>query len=291
VNQNLYDGEKTGRTGMTDNATETISGTNPGRSRRIIQIVCAVGMGILCLMASIIWPILAAAGVGCLIFAAIQYSNPRPSGNRRLDPRLKHVLIVLIVLALVLPGLVKVRKTIHRTVCRLNMFYGVYTAFLYYQDEYNVYPAPDQWCDLLCIYGDVAPKGFYCPASDAVEGECTYALNKYLYESQPSEQPQDMVFLFETDSGKDSGPRAESVQQRAFYQHFSKEQDNRYEYLKDRKVYPRWWNLVGGPEMATTDYHGTCQVYLRNGSVLEVKKEDLPGLRWKPVEPNIPVLE
>jgi len=56
-------------------------------------------------------------------------------------------------------------------------------------------------------------------------------------------------------------------------------------------VYARRWNLVGGPEMATTDYHGTCQVYLRNGTVLEVKKEDIPGLRWKPDEPNIPVLE
>jgi|GEM_PF-2759721 len=113
---------------MTDNATETISGTNPGRNRRIIQIVCAVGMGIICLTASVFWPILAAAGAGCLIFAAIRYTNPRRTGNTRLDPRLKHVLIVLIVLALVLPGLVKVRKTIHRTVCRLNMFYGVYTA-------------------------------------------------------------------------------------------------------------------------------------------------------------------
>ncbi|MEN6309879.1 MAG: hypothetical protein ABFD91_19195 [Anaerohalosphaeraceae bacterium] len=198
-------------------------------------------------------------------------------------------MIVIIVLALVLPGLVKVRKMYHVVNCRLNMIYNIHSAFKCYEYDYKTYPLSDQWCDLLCVHGDVAPKGFYCPASDAVEGECTYALNRYLYESQPSEQPQDMVFLFETDAGKDSGPRTESIQQRAFCQHFSKEQDNRYEYLKDRKVYPRRWNLVGGPEIATTGYHGTCQVYLRNGSVLEVKKEDLPGLRWKPdtvVAPN-----
>lgn len=274
---------------MADNTKETISGTNPGRNRRALQATCLLGMGILCLIASIIWPVLAVAGAGCLIYAAIQFSSPGHLGSRHHDHRLIHVLIVLVVLAIVLPGLFKVRQMMHRTVCRANMFYGVQTAFQYYLSEYNAYPDPDPWCDLLCIYGDVAPKGFYCPASDAVEGECTYALNKYLYESQPSEQPQDMVFLFETDAGKDSGSRTESIQQRAFYQHFSKEQDKRYEHLKDRKVYPGRWNLVGGPEMATTDYHGICQVYLRNGSVLEVKKEDLPGLRWKPdsvVDPN-----
>lgn len=215
--------------------------------------------------------------------------NPGRPEKRHLAQRLRIVLIVIIVLALILPGLVKVRKMYHVVNCRLNMIYNIHSAFKCYEYDYKTYPLSNQWCDLLCVHGDVAPKGFYCPASDAVEGECTYALNKYLYESQPSEQPQDMVFLFETDAGKDFGPRTESIQQRAFYQHFSKEQDNRYEYLKDRKVYPGRWNLVGGPEMATTCYHGTCQVYLRNGSVLEVKKEDLPGLRWKPdkmADPN-----
>jgi hypothetical protein len=126
-------------------------------------------------------------------------------------------------------------------ICATNLE-GLVTALkVYVEDHDDQLPPADQWCDVLIVDYDVSPKSFICPASDALEGESCYALNKFVVGKKLSELPAGTVLLFETCQGAD-GERDMPCKDRGFVQKMP-------DLAADHMVYKNRWNQVGGPEI------------------------------------------
>lgn len=94
------------------------------------------------------------------------------------------------------------RRMAHRFLCCENLSELGEALNLYAQDNNNLYPTHDKWCDLLIEGGYVDEGVFVCPANK--KERCSYAMNPYC---QPN-SPNDVVLLFETKGGwnKFGGP-------------------------------------------------------------------------------------
>lgn len=84
-------------------------------------------------------------------------------------------------------------------VCAVNLIGLSKATLVYTQDNNELFPAPDQWCDLLIKYCDVQEKMFICPKAKKAgsKARCHYAINP---NASPI-CPKDMVVLFETKGG------------------------------------------------------------------------------------------
>ncbi len=166
-------------------------------------------------------------------------------------------------------------------VCGPNMRGLALAMVVYANDGKGALPPGDKWCDLLVGLHYVPLKQFVCRQSDAIEGESSYAINKYVAGKSLKGVPPDTVLLFETDWGIDPNGRTEPIRNRACYK-----MGSGIALPRQRMVYKGRWNLAGGPEMLTTKYHGgSCPVVFVDASVKWVKTEDLPKLKFKP-DPN-----
>lgn len=67
-----------------------------------------------------------------------------------------------------------------------------------YVNNFDGYPTPEKWCDLLIEKVDVTPKSFRCKGAN--EGPCNYAINKYITNIVATYDPN-IVVLFETNPG------------------------------------------------------------------------------------------
>jgi hypothetical protein len=116
----------------------------------------------------------------------------------------------------------------------------------------GILPA-DTLCDtLLSAFGKQVEAGMLrCPASDAEEGQCSYALNAAAVGKSLDALPSDMVLFFESKPG---------------------------------------WNQVGGPELLTTDNHkgDGCNVFFADYHAEFVRADQVANLRWDANEPNPP---
>jgi hypothetical protein len=142
------------------------------------------------------------------------------------------------------------------------------------------FPVGDKWCDLLIEHNFSTTTQFVCRGSDTVEGESSYAMNKYLAGKDMSKLPPDVVVFFETNFGKHRGGRQGALKDRECYKFMS--------YGKpDTKVYKGRWNQLGGPELLTTENHEGegCNVAFVDRHVDFVKTAELAKLKWK-VEPS-----
>ena len=170
----------------------------------------------------------------------------------------------------------------YRLMCGANVN-GLGKALSVYCNDYG--KISSHWNDLLVERADVHVRQFMCRGSDAITGECSYAMNKYIVEMNMSQLPSDIVVLFETDYGKTAS--------RWWRKHpFSK--DNNYYSVTESNGVPKLirsdkldklrWNQVGGPEMLTTNHHRGkgCIVLFGDSHVDFIKPEDIPKLRWKP---------
>ncbi|MHC4478235.1 MAG: hypothetical protein ACYTEL_21565 [Planctomycetota bacterium] len=164
--------------------------------------------------------------------------------------------------------------------CGTNMS-GIVKAMMVYtgDDEQNQLPPGDKWCDYLVGYDWTSPKQFVCKSSDAVEGESSYAINKYLA-GKSLNVPGDLVLLFETDFGTDPNGRSEPAANRIFYEMLGDTAPN-------KMVYKYRWNQTGGPELLTVRHNNGkgCNVAFVDCHVEFVKAADLPKLKFKP-DPN-----
>lgn len=157
---------------------------------------------------------------------------------------------------------------------------GLGKAIMLYAGDYDdKYPAADKWCDLLIEHTDVSPSQFVCRGSDAIEGESSYAFNKYLIGKKMTEVPDDVVLLFETDFGKNPVGRDGLIGDRDYQKALGISDPN-------REVYKLRWNQVGGPELLTTENHKGkgCNVLFNDIHVDFVKTENLGQLKWKAEE-------
>lgn len=233
--------------------------------------VALVGM-VLCLAAPI-----------ALLLSLLELSKQKQErqANRKAK-RFAQAGLVLSILSLVIwtPVLIYGYVAFQKVVCKTNMYYGLGYALQMYEHDFKALPTPERWCDLLIENTDVSTKAFFCPASDAVEGECTYALNKHLFNAPFSQLPGDIVMIFETDSGKVEGQRTSSVRDRRFFQSLQNQGREWVETLNDTKVFPNRWNQIGGPEIAAANHRGKCHVVLLNGTIEAVNMSQLETLRW-----------
>ena len=151
--------------------------------------------------------------------------------------------IVMMLLAILMPALGKVRCEVQTMVCTKNLSSLGKSMLIYTNDYKDMYPPADSWCNLLIADGNASPGEFTCPASTAVEGKSSYAININVAGKKVSEVPPDVVLLFETSPGI---------------------------------------NPAGGPEILSTEshQHDGCNVLFADGHVKFVKTTDLSTLRW-----------
>jgi hypothetical protein len=185
------------------------------------------------------------------------------------------VLVALIVFRALFP---RVRETGYPPPdwCKVNLSGLVKALIIYANDHDDEFPSPDKWCDLLIGEDFAFYKQFVCPASDAVVGESSYAINKNVADKKISNLPADMVVLFETNFGKEPSGREGLLKEQQCYESVPYRNPG-------TKVYKLRWNQVGGPEILTTGNHKGkgCNVAFVDMPVEFVKTRKLGKLKWK----------
>jgi prepilin-type processing-associated H-X9-DG protein len=89
-----------------------------------------------------------------------------------------------------------------------------------------------------------------CPGSNAKEGQSSYAMNEFLAGKKLADLEPDLVLLFESKPG---------------------------------------WNMAGGPEILTMEYHYEgkgCNILFVDGHVKLVGKEEISKLKWTVSDSN-----
>ncbi len=158
-------------------------------------------------------------------------------------PSVSVIFILPMMLAILMPALARVKALAHKTMCSTNLSI-ISNAMMDYTANHNdMYPPAYNWCDVLIKDCNVSPKQFCCPASNAAEGQSSYAININVAGKKVSEVPPDTVLLFETT------PAA---------------------------------NPAGGPEILSTDNHWDdgCNILFADCHVKFVKPPELSNLRW-----------
>ena len=176
------------------------SGTQPA------AVVKTNGFAIAALVCGILAPLTCGiTGILALIFgitALVQINKSdgaiKGNGIAITGIILPFVLTPIIMIAMLMPALAKVRGLAQRVVCASNLN-GLGRALLVYSnDNQDKYPTCDKWCDLLIDNAGVYNRQFICKSASA--GPCNYALNKNIEIMGPN-SPPDMVLLFETNPG------------------------------------------------------------------------------------------
>jgi prepilin-type processing-associated H-X9-DG protein len=260
--------------------------TQPPKPRTSKLAIIASVMVLVCIIAWIFWPkqaLLITIYLIALLAVGSFFSMMRRKGIVCPPPVIGFLLPILaILLAILMPAINKTHKIAQRLVCGVNIK-GLACALTVYTNEYKgQFPPADQWSDLLEIESNISLKSLFCPNSDAIEGESTYAININAAGKKQGLLPGDMVLLFETEAGIDSNGRTETIQDRAFFQFFQKQGDNWLNSIKNNKVYPNRWNQSGGPEILSMLYHKGegCNVLFADGHSEYVPSNEIPHLRW-----------
>jgi prepilin-type processing-associated H-X9-DG protein len=192
--------------------------------------------------------------------------------------------ILAILLAILIPAINKTHKIAQRVICSIQMECLGSALMAYIDDHEGKLPPPDKWCDLIVTQGDFVPKGLYCPTSDAVDGESSYAININAAGKNIKKMPPDMVILFETDIGKEEEPRNTPISKRACYSSLKKNGSEWTAQNKNSLVCLNRWNIAGGPEIMSTPHvlnsQPGCNVVYADGHPAFVCGDELKFLRW-----------
>lgn len=184
-------------------------------------------------------------------------------------------------------------KTASRVTCGARLA-GLSKTIALYAYEHNSYlPDANQWCDLMILEAEATTKTFICPDSDAVLGESSYALNKYIAGKKIDEVSPDVVLVFETDFGKSKAGRNSTISSRYCYQEMRAKGGNLSMFGNNpekKKVYKDRWNQVGGPEILTADHYkgeGANTTFV-DGHTGFIPKAEFGKLNWgnKIADPN-----
>ncbi|MCE5339828.1 MAG: DUF4190 domain-containing protein [Planctomycetaceae bacterium] len=105
-------------------------------------------------------------------------------------------IILPLMLAILLPALVRTRQVATKMVCATNLKTLGLAMMTYTAENNDTYPPAGNWCDLL--KDKVKPENLRCPSIRKVEGQTSYALNINVAGRKTSEIPHDTVLLFET---------------------------------------------------------------------------------------------
>jgi hypothetical protein len=153
-------------------------------------------------------------------------------------------LFLVLLPALMLPALAKARSKAQAIKCVNNGKQIGLGVRIYTTDHDDKYPPLASWCDTLQSSGAVPQPGvFQCPAHG--QSPCGYAFNARLAGKEEGKVSPQTVLFFESDAG---------------------------------------WNASGGPELMIPKprHGGVFVVGLADGSVLQVRPENVGSLRWDP---------
>ena len=192
------------------------------------------------------------------------------------------VLIALpFLLAVLIPAKKKVGAIARRAVCRTALE-GLSTAMaLYVNDNDDTLPI-ENWCDLMIEEVEVSYESFECPESDAIEGECPYAMNKHIAGLKLTDIPADVVLFFETDMGVENGPRDAPITSRRYIEFLK--QSGHFPDGYTYKIYKDRFNQLGGAEDLVLRHEKGgrlgCNIVFADGHVEFVTKDRISDLKW-----------
>ena len=153
------------------------------------------------------------------------------------------VLHIIMIIAILLPALGRVRCSASRLMCGTNLS-GLGKAMLIYANDFDEkYPTLENWCDLLVQYADVDENSFICLGAkmSGDKGRSHYAINPKAVPNSPA----DTVLLFETAGG--------------------------------------WNQFGGLELLTAENHYGEgCNIVFCDSHVEFVKKEEFENLRWEP---------
>ena len=158
------------------------------------------------------------------------------------------VLVAAMIIAVMVPAVSRMKRIAERVICGVNMQAVLGVCMRDYVHDSNDLLPTENWCDFLIEKADVIPKYFLCPSSDAILGESCYAMNKDIAGKELSKMPKDMVLFFETDMGRKTGPRTDSIGVRRHYEFLKTYRDGEEAYNEKALVYGDRFNQLGGPE-------------------------------------------
>jgi prepilin-type processing-associated H-X9-DG protein len=186
------------------------------------------------------------------------------------------VLIAIVLLAILMPEMGKVRGVAKRIVCGTNLK-SLTTAMTVYTNNYDGILPTENWCDLLIEKADVTPDSFICRNSDAIEGESCYAMNESIVGKSLNDLPANVVLFFETDKGIESGSRSTSIKNRRFFEYYRM-------YDEDILVYKGRFNQLGGLDDVALRHDerrlSGCNIAFTDGHVEFVTEDRIADLQW-----------
>ncbi|HOL32574.1 MAG TPA: DUF4190 domain-containing protein [Anaerohalosphaeraceae bacterium] len=246
--------------------------------------IASLVMGLLC-MTCVLCPILAFPAILCGIIALIKISGQRGvlkgTGMAITGIVIPLVMVLFIpffiglLTPILLPALHKTQSIAQRTMCSSNLKALAAAMIFYAYSHEDVLPG-ENWCDLLIEQANVSPQAFVCPASDAVIGESSYAMNNYIAGRKSHSLPPDMVMLFETSKGFESGVQSESGKIRR--------QTGLLHYDQDGRLRKERFNQMGGPEDLLLRHDegaaSGCNVAFVDGHVEFVRQDRISKLKW-----------
>ncbi len=119
---------------------------------------------------------------------------------------------------------------------------------------------------------------FLCQNSDAIKGESSYAMNKYIAGKEMPSLSAKVVLLFGSDKGREAGPRLTSVTTRRHYD------NNSIFYDEKTLVYKERFNQLGGPEDIVfrheQDGQRGCNIAFVDGHTEFVTEDHIGDLKW-----------
>jgi hypothetical protein len=224
----------------------------------------------------------------------LQDNIPQQNSNQP-KPRTSRLVIVMIVLLIMIPVswagfsiFSWCRVSAHTMWCQEH-FCNFRVAFYCYNDnDRNNLPLPENWCDVLFSECDISLDGLNCVESDTIAGESAYAMNANVVGRKLSELPSDMVFMFESDKGKEQA-RSLLLTERVFVQSGKRKIPDCYKHFY---VYPLRWNQLGGPGDAAFRHRAGnamhCHVLFADGRIELIRNDQIPAIRWNidKEEPN-----
>lgn len=105
--------------------------------------------------------------------------------------------VIALLMGILMPALARTRQVAFRMVCGTNLSVLSKTIELY-ENDYNQFPTPEKWCDLLVENRKVKPNTFRCRG--AKEGPSNFAFNINITKLK-TPPPDGMVLLFEAQPG------------------------------------------------------------------------------------------
>jgi hypothetical protein len=263
-----------------------ISSLKP-RTSRLAVASCV--LGVLSFVACIFWPVPAIPAIICGIAALIRIRKYH-GGLTGKGYAITGLILPVISFGLLYVFISGQGRLSSWVICGARL-HRLGTAMKVYAANHDGrLPFADHWCDELITHANAGPELFLCPDSDAVGGESAYAMNIYAAGKNPGELPSDMVLLFETEAGKETGFRNTPVNTRLFYSFVEKQDSEWTTQNKKKKVYLTRWNQVGQLEMISVFHkkykQSGCNVLFVNGNVNWISADEIPTLRWTVQEPN-----